>query len=47
MDMFHDDLRFTRQGNVAKFDKMFHGHLSEVIHKLNTYLYDDDGGKSA
>lgn len=48
MQMFHDDPRFTRQGNIAHFDKLFGGRLAATIDKLSTYLYDDtDGGKLA
>ena len=49
MQMFHDDSRFRRDGGQPRYDRIFDGHLAEVIDKLNTYLYDDydDGGKSA
>ena len=48
MQMFHDDPRFTRQGNIAHFDKLFGGRLAATIDKLSTYLYDDtNGGKLA
>ena len=49
MQMFRDDSRFRRDGGQPRYDRIFDGHLAEVIDKLNTYLYDDydDGGKSA
>lgn len=49
MQMFNEDPRFKMKGGLKQHDKIFDGHLSEVIDKLNTYLYDDydDGGKSA
>ena len=49
MQMFRDDSRFRRDGGQPRYDKIFDGHLAEVIAKLNNYLYDDydDGGKSA
>ncbi len=49
MQMFRDDSRFRRDGGQPRYDRIFDGHLAEVIDKLNNYLYDDydDGGKSA
>ena len=49
MQMFRDDSRFRRDGGQTRYDRIFDGHLAEVIDKLNNYLYDDydDGGKSA
>ena len=48
MQRFHDDPRFTRQGNIAHFDKLFGGRLAATIDKLSTYPYNDtDGGKLA
>ena len=43
------DRRFRRDGGQPRYDRIFDGHLAEVIDKLNNYLYDDydDGGKSA
>lgn len=46
MQMFSEDRRFKMEGGLPRHDKIFHGHLAEVIDKLNNYLY-DDGGKSA
>lgn len=49
MQMFQDDSRFRRDGGMKRHERIFDGHLEEVIDKLNNYLYDDydDGGKSA
>ena len=49
MQIFRDDSRFRRDGGQPRYDRIFDGHLAEVIDKLNNYLYDDydDGGKSA
>ena len=46
MQMFNEDSRFKHEGGLPRHEKIFKGHLTEVIDKLNTYLY-DDGGKSA
>lgn len=47
MQMFKDDSRFRRDGGQPRYDRIFDGHLSEVIGKLNAYLYDDGDQRQA
>jgi type I restriction enzyme R subunit len=34
---------FREHGGRKKLDKVFHGELVDIVHELNTYLYDDKG----
>ena len=39
--VFDSDERFRSKGGFKKLNLVFHGELTEIIHELNTYLYDD------
>jgi len=41
--VFDADERFKSKGGFKKLDKVFHGELVDIVHELNTYLYDDKG----
>lgn len=41
--VFDTDERFKSKGGFKKLDKVFHGGLVDIVHELNTYLYDDKG----
>lgn len=41
--VFDTDERFKSKGGFKKLDKVFHGELVDIVHELNTYLYDDKG----
>jgi type I restriction enzyme R subunit len=43
VSVFDTDERFKGKGGFKKLDKVFHGELVDIVHELNTYLYDDKG----
>ena len=43
VSVFDTDERFKVKGGFKKLDKVFHGELANIVHELNTYLYDDKG----